>query len=53
MRVVVAFEHRDGKAGRGYGRVIDDYSSASLKPIFDDHISKSATIRLTGGLAIR
>src|SRR5699024_10855132 len=45
VRVVVAFEERDGKAGRGYARVIDDYSSESLKPIFENHISKDATIK--------
>ncbi len=48
VRVVVAFEDRDGKAGRGYARVIDDYSAASLKPIFDDHISGDATIKADG-----
>lgn len=32
----------------GYARVIDDYSAASLKPIFDDHISKDATIKADG-----
>jgi len=41
MRVVIAFEHRDGKSGRGYAKVIEDYSAKSLKPLFDTHIKKS------------
>lgn len=45
VRVVIALENRQGKTGRGYARVIDDYSAASLKPIFDDHISKDATVK--------
>ncbi|SEM61718.1 ISXO2-like transposase domain-containing protein, partial [bacterium A37T11] len=48
VRVVVAFENRDGKAGRGYARVIADYSSASLKPLFDAHISHDAKIMADG-----
>ncbi len=48
MRVVIAFEERDGKAGRGYAKVIDDYSYESLKTIFDDHIKDNANI-LTDG----
>ncbi len=41
MRVVIAFEHRYGKSGRGYGKVIENYSGKSLKPLFGAHI-KSA-----------
>ena len=33
VRIVIAFEHRNGKSGRGYAKVIEDYSSESLKPI--------------------
>lgn len=44
IRVVIALEYRDGKPGRGYARVIEDYSSNSLKPIFDIHIDKQAQI---------
>lgn len=44
IRVVIAVEHRDGKAGRAYARVIQDYSSDSLKPIFEHHIEKHAQI---------
>ena len=35
MRGVIAFEHREGKSGRGYAKVIEDYSAKSLKPLFD------------------
>ena len=48
MRVVIAIEHREGKSGRGYAKVIADYSSKSLKPIFDEHIDKQAYILADG-----
>jgi len=48
MRVVIAIEHRAGKSGRGYAKVITDYSSDSLQPIFDDHIDKKASILADG-----
>ena len=38
--MVIAVEHRDGKAGRAYARVIQNYSYDSLKPIFEQHIEK-------------
>lgn len=39
--VCMAVEIRDGKKmGRAYGTVIDNYSSAELRKIFDAHISK-------------
>lgn len=44
MRVVIAMEHRKGKCGRGYAKVIQDYSSASLRPIFTEHISVDAHV---------
>lgn len=44
MRVVIAVEYRGGKAGRGYAKVIEDYSSRSLKDIFEVHIDKDASI---------
>lgn len=44
MRVVIALEYRNGKAGRGYAKVIEDYSSDSLKDIFEVHIDKNASI---------
>ena len=50
MRVVIAFECRNGKSGRGYARVIQDYSAKSLEPIFDCHIDQDANI-LTDGWA--
>ena len=40
MRVVLAVEEREGKSGRAYAKVIEDYSSASLRPIFEEHIRK-------------
>jgi hypothetical protein len=48
IRVVIALEYRNGKPGRGYAKVIDDYSSNSLKPIFDVHINKEAHITTDG-----
>lgn len=48
MRVVVAFEHRNGKSGRGYAKVISDYSSKSLSSIFEDHISPKANVLADG-----
>ena len=43
-RVVIALEYRDGEPGRGYAKVIEDYSCASLREIFDIHIDKNASI---------
>ena len=48
MRVVIAFEHREGKSGRGYAKVIEDYSAKSLKPLFDRHIKNDASILADG-----
>lgn len=47
-RVVIAIEYRDGKAGRGYAKVIKDYSAKSLEPIFETHISRDASITTDG-----
>lgn len=47
-RIVIALEYRDGKAGRGYAKVIKDYSAESLKPIFDIHIKNDANILADG-----
>ena len=44
MRVVLAIEERDGKAGRGYAKVIGDYSSTSLNTLFDCHIKPDAKV---------
>ena len=44
IRVVIALEYRDGKPGRGYAKVIEDYSSKSLSKIFEKHISTEAKI---------
>ncbi|MCB0447294.1 MAG: IS1595 family transposase [Gelidibacter sp.] len=48
VRIVIAFEHRDGKSGRGYAKVIEDYSAKSLKPIFDTHIKNDAQVLADG-----
>ncbi|MGB3183484.1 MAG: hypothetical protein WBB45_18995 [Cyclobacteriaceae bacterium] len=33
MRVIIVVEERGGKAGRAYGKIIDDFGTESLKPI--------------------
>jgi len=48
VRVVIAFEERDGKTGRGYAKVIEDYSAKSLKPLFDNHIKEDAHVLADG-----
>jgi len=48
IRVVIAIEERDGKSGRGYAKIIEDYSSASLKPLFDIHIKEDAKVVADG-----
>ncbi|MEO0551879.1 MAG: IS1595 family transposase [Bacteroidota bacterium] len=48
MRVVLAVEDREGKSGRAYAKVIEDYSTASLKPIFDQHIATNAQVTTDG-----
>ena len=48
VRIVIAFEHRNGKSGRGYAKIIEDYSTKSLRPIFDTHIKNDAKILADG-----
>ena len=48
VRIVIAFEHREGKSGRGYAKIIDDYSSISLGSIFETHISNEANVLADG-----
>jgi hypothetical protein len=48
IRVVIALEYRHRQPGRGYAKVIDDYSAKSLKTIFDLHIDKEAKITTDG-----
>lgn len=48
MRVFLAVEERDGKSGRAYAKEIKDYSFASLKPIFEEHIGKDASVVADG-----
>ena len=35
----------EGKIKRGYAKIIEDYSSESIKPLFDTHISKEANVK--------
>ena len=44
IRIVLAIENRGGKPGRGYAKVIEDYSCKSLTPIFKIHIKSDANI---------
>lgn len=53
MRVVVAYEYRKGKSGRRYDKVIGDYSTKSLEPIFEEHIEEYARILADGWKRIR
>lgn len=48
IRIVIAFEYRNGDCGRGYAKVIEDYSAKSLRPLFDEHISDQAKILADG-----
>lgn len=48
VRVVIALEYRDGKPGRGYAKIIEDYSAKSLGNIFETHISPIAKITTDG-----
>jgi len=44
-KVVCAVElSASGKIKRGYAKIIEDYSSASIKPLFDTHISEKANV---------
>ena len=52
-RVVIAFEHRNGKSGRAYAKVIQDYRSKSLQPIFDYHIKNDAKVLADGWLGYK
>ena len=48
VRVVIAVEIRNGKAGNAYAKVIQDFSAKSLKPIFDDHVFPNAQVKTDG-----
>ena len=48
VRVIIAVEYRNGIVGRGYAKVIDDYSCKSLKPIFEIHIKQAAKVVIDG-----
>ena len=45
---MIAIEHRDGKSVRVYAKVIEDYSTALLKPIFETHIKNDAHVLADG-----
>jgi len=45
IRIILAVEERNGRAGRAYAQVISDFSSESLKTIFTDHIAKHSEIK--------
>lgn len=53
VRVVLAVEYREGKSGRAYAKVIDDFSSASIRPIFDQHINTNAHVITDGWSAYK
>jgi transposase-like protein len=44
VMIVRAVDQRDGKSGQAYAKVIEDYSSKSLKVIFDTHIKKDTYV---------
>ena len=48
VRVVIAVEIRNGKAGNAYANVIQDFSAKSLKTIFDDHVCSNAEVKTDG-----
>lgn len=48
VRVIIGVEYREGTVGRGYAKVIEDYSCKSLKPIFEVHIKQDAKVVTDG-----
>ena len=53
VRVVLAVESREGKSGRAYAKVINDFSSASIRPVFTDHIDIKANVVTDGWSAYK
>lgn len=53
VRVVLAVEYRQGKSGRTYVKVLDNFSNASIWPIFDQHINTSAHVVIDGWSAYK
>jgi hypothetical protein len=49
----LAVEDRGGKSGRAYAKVIDDFSRASIKPIFTDPIIQKAHVVTDGWSAYK
>jgi len=48
IKIVLAVEYRNGECGRGYARIIEDYSNKSLSPLFEEHIKNDAHILADG-----
>jgi len=45
-KVVCAVElTQKGKVKRGYAKIINDYSAKSIRPLFDEHIDKTAHVK--------
>lgn len=53
VRVLLVVESRFGKSGRAYAKVINDFSSASIRPVFTDHIDKGANVLTDGWSAYK
>ena len=53
VRIVLAAESREGKSGRAYAKVINDFSSASIRPVFTDHIDIKANVVTDGWSAYK
>jgi hypothetical protein len=49
----LAVEDRRAKAGRAYAKVVDDFSRASIKPIFIDQINQKAHVVTDGWSAYK
>ncbi|MFC2187647.1 transposase [Fulvivirgaceae bacterium LMO-SS25] len=53
VKLVLLVEYRKGKAGRAYAKVIEDFSSNSIKPIFEEHINQNASMFTVGWSAYK
>ncbi|MFZ6665557.1 transposase [Peijinzhouia sedimentorum] len=53
VKIVLPVEYRKGKAGRAYAKVIEDFSSNSIKPIFEEHINQNASMFTDGWSAYK
>ncbi|GAA0725999.1 hypothetical protein GCM10009430_32490 [Aquimarina litoralis] len=48
MKIVISFEHSDGKSEKGYAKIIVDYSLKSLKSLFDTSTKNGVSILVDG-----